>query len=166
MSLVNLSHVCSHLQNASRARLGLTSVPSSNLILRLMLCLQSSGFLSTVIRGGPEPPVLRSPTSLEPEEPPEPVTQANIASRRLWLGLKYYNNQPVLSRMRMVSKPTKRIWVDVEGLGKLTRGKDSHYIKGLTTPGECLYLTTDRGIMEVRECVERQVGGMVLCRVS
>lgn len=32
--------------------------------------------------------------------------------------------------------------------------------------GEALYLTTDRGIMEVRECVERRVGGMVLCRVN
>ncbi|KAI9845191.1 MAG: hypothetical protein M1838_001852 [Thelocarpon superellum] len=165
MSLVNLSHVCSHLQNASKARLGITSVPSTNLILGLMLSLQTHGFLSFVTRGGPDPPQMLSPTSLQPLEPPERVTQANIASRRLWLGLKYYNNEPVLSKMNMVSKPTKRVWMDVEGLGKLVRGKDANYVRGLRQPGECLYVTTDRGIMEARECVERQVGGMLLCRV-
>lgn len=165
MSLVHLSNVCSHLQNASKARLGLTSVPSTNMIHRVMLALQTSGFLSTVIRGGPDPPKLISPTSLEPAEPPEPVTQANVASRRLWLGLKYYNNEPVLSRLTMVSKPTKRVYMDAEGLGKLIRGRRAGYVLGLSTPGECLYVTTDRGIMEARECVEREIGGMLICRV-
>ncbi|KAI9885450.1 MAG: hypothetical protein M1823_002756 [Watsoniomyces obsoletus] len=165
MSLVNLAHVCSHLQNASKARLGMTSVPSSNMIMSLMLSLQASGFLSVVIRGGPSPPIFLSPTSIEPEEPPEPVTQANIASRRLWLGLKYWNNQPVLSQMSLVSKPTRRTWMDAEGLGEIIRGRSRSYVRGLTKPGECLFVTTDRGIMEARECVERKVGGMLLCRV-
>jgi len=31
--------------------------------------------------------------------------------------------------------------------------------------GECVFITTDRGIMEARECAERKIGGMVLCRV-
>jgi len=26
-------------------------------------------------------------------------------------------------------------------------------------------VSTDRGILEARECVERKIGGMVLCRV-
>jgi ribosomal protein S8 len=161
MSLVTLSHVCSHLQNASKARLGLTSVPSSNMILTLTLALQQSGFLSTVTRGGLAPPPLESLSTYEPE----PVTQENIATRRLWLGLKYWNNEPVLSKMTMLSKPTKRIWMDSEGLGKLVRGRDADYVRGLTKPGECIFVTTDRGIMEARECVERKVGGMLLCRV-
>ncbi|KAI9682076.1 MAG: hypothetical protein M1817_000130 [Caeruleum heppii] len=165
MSLVNLSHVCSHLQNASKARLGLTSVPSSNLVLRLMLALQTSGFFTSVTRGGPSPPLMLSPTSLQPLEPPEPVTQTNIATRRLWLGLKYWNNEPVLSQMKMISKPTKRIWMDAEGLGHLIRGRDSNYVRGLRKTGECLFVTTDKGIMEARECVERRIGGMLLCRV-
>jgi len=65
----------------------------------------------------------------------------------------------------MVSKPTKRVWMDVEGLAKLVRGKDANYVKGLTRPGECLFVSTDRGILESRECVDRKVGGMLLCRV-
>lgn len=162
MSLVNLAHVCSHLQNASKARLGLTSVPSTNLHLSLLLALQHSGFLSSVTRGGLTPPPIDDLSSYVPE----PVTQANVATRRLWLGLKYWNNEPVLSEMKMISKPTRRIWMDIEGLGQIVRGRQAGYVKGLTRPGECLYLTTDRGIMESRECVERKIGGMLLCRVS
>ena len=71
----------------------------------------------------------------------------------------------MLDRMEMVSKPTRRIWMDTEGLSKLVLGRQSGYVKGLTRPGECLYVSTDRGILESRECVERKIGGMLLCRV-
>ncbi|KAH7400153.1 ribosomal protein S8 [Cadophora sp. MPI-SDFR-AT-0126] len=161
MSLVHLSNVCSHLQNASRARLGLTSVPSTNMILTLTLALQQSGFLSSVTRGGLTPPPLDNLSSYVPE----PVTQENISSRRLWLGMKYWNNEPVLSQMSMVSKPTKRVWMDVEGLGRIVRGREAGFVKGLTKPGECLFVSTDKGVLEARECVERKIGGMLLCRV-
>jgi ribosomal protein S8 len=161
MSLVNLSHVCSHLQNASKARLGLTSVPATNLHLTLLLALQHSGFLSSVTRGGLTPPPIDDLSSYVPE----PVTQTNVSTRRLWLGLKYWNNKPVLSEMKMISKPTRRVWMDVEGLGKIVRGGKAGYVPGLTRPGECLYVSTDKGIMEARECYERKIGGMLLCRV-
>ena len=233
MSLVNLAHVCSHLQNASKARLGLTSIPVSKLHVNLMLGLQREGFLSSVTLGGPTPP---KPFQLQaqqsPEEfaklarrlktqpwdaypPPEPTdvtplqsalisTSAsapvfengvvdseanqeeknppskaplgsesvytvtvpqNPAKRRLWLGLKYWNNEPVLKHMKLISKPTRRIWLTSEDLGKITRTRESSYVKGLTHPGECMFVTTDRGILEARDCVERRLGGMVLCRV-
>jgi ribosomal protein S8 len=161
MSLVNLSHVCSHLQNASKARLGLTSVPSTNLHLRVLLAMQQSGFLSSVTRGGLTPPPFDDLVSYVPE----PVTQENVSTRRLWLGLKYWNNEPVLSEMRMVSKPTKRIWMDTEGLGKIVRGRGAGDVRGLMRPGECMFVSTSRGVMEARECVERKIGGMLLCRV-
>lgn len=92
------------------------------------------------------------------------ITQTNRATRRLWVGLKYWNSEPVLRNMGMVSKPTRRIWMGVEGLREISKGERSGYVKGLRVVGECLYVSTDRGIMEVRECVERGVGGMVLCR--
>jgi ribosomal protein S8 len=160
MSLVNLAHVCSHIQNASKARLGLTSIPSTNLHLRLALELQRSGFLSSVTRAGLEPPA----TDTLSQYVSAPVTQTNVATRRLWLGLKYWNSEPVLRRMEMVSRPTRRVWMDVTGLRKLVLGRETRYIKGMTRVGECLFVTTDRGIMEARECVERGIGGMLLCR--
>ncbi|KAJ9606494.1 hypothetical protein H2200_009455 [Cladophialophora chaetospira] len=169
MSLVHLANTCSHLQNASRARLSLTSIPDTKFHLKLMLALQNSGFLSTVIRGGPMPPpphtLLSHPSSTDETAPIEPVTNQNIASRRLWLGLKYWNSAPVIEKMELVSKPTRRIWMDVEGIRRLVLGKKSGYVKGATRPGECVYVSTDVGILEARECVERKIGGMVICRV-
>lgn len=169
MSLVNLAHVCSHLQNVSKARLGLTSIPDTKLHLRLMLALQNSGFISTVVRAGPQPPpahhLLSHPSSNTEGSELEPVTHENVATRRLWLGMKYWNSEPVLEKMSLISKPTRRIWMDTEGLKKLVLGQNSGYVKGLTRPGECLYVSTDRGIMEARECVERKIGGQLLVRV-
>ena len=198
MSLVNLAHVCSHLQNASKARLGLTSIPVSKLHVRLMLGLQKEGFLSSVTLGGTTPPkpfllqaqsdpaelekmafkLSREPWAAYPsadgafdtavlgsEHEHEVHVPENPAKRRLWLGLKYWNNEPVLKNMKLVSKPTRRIWMNSEDLGKITRTRSAAYVKGMTHPGECMFLTTDRGILEARECVERKIGGMLLCRV-
>lgn len=204
MSLVNLAHVCSHMQNASKARLGLTSIPVSKLHVHLALGLQREGFLSSVTLGGRTPP---KPFLLQAQQGPEemekmadilktepwhgyavdvedgdqektPTEQVlgreqihevrvpdNQAKRRLWLGLKYWQNEPVLRNMKLISKPTRRIWLTSEDLGKITRTRESSYVKGLTHPGECMFITTDRGILEARECVERRMGGMALCRV-
>lgn len=95
------------------------------------------------------------------------VTQANRSTRRLWLGLKYWDGVPVLRKARMLSKPTKRIWLNAQELGGLVRGKGAfkEQIKPLTQVGEIMVISTDRGIMEVRECAERRIGGMVLCRI-
>ncbi|KAL8773247.1 MAG: hypothetical protein Q9209_001925 [Squamulea sp. 1 TL-2023] len=175
MSLVNLAHCCSHLQNASMARLGLTSIPSTNLHHTLMLQLQRSGYVSSVTVGGPTPP---PPSSLNPIlDPADPeyqsdsnnesiITQANISSRRLWVGLKYWNNEPVLQKIGLVSKPTRRVWMGFREIEALARGDTSGYVKGLRGVGESMYVTTDRGLLEVRDCVEKRTGGMILCRVN
>ena len=169
MSMVQLANVCSHVQNSSKVRLGFTSIPNSKFNLRLALALQNSGFLSAVVRGGLQPPpahnLLNHPSSNTEGAEIEPITRANVASRRLWLGLKYWNSEPVIEKMELVSKPTRRIWMDVEGMKELVLGRQSGYVKGLTRTGECLYVSTDRGIMEARECVERKIGGQLLCRV-
>lgn len=54
--------------------------------------------------------------------------------------------------------------MDSEGLRDIVRGKKSGYVDGLRSPGECLFLSTDRGVLEARECVEKKLGGLVLCR--
>ncbi|KAJ8610716.1 hypothetical protein MRB53_038358 [Persea americana] len=93
------------------------------------------------------------------------VTQQNRASRRLWLGLKYYQSSPVLSKASMVSKPTKRIWLSSQELGKVIRGNRAGQVKPFSQIGEIMAVSTDRGILEARECTERRIGGMALCRV-
>lgn len=54
----------------------------------------------------------------------------------------------------------------VEELEKIAIGVSCGYVSGVRGVGESLFLTTDRGIMEIRECVERRTGGMLLCRVN
>lgn len=209
MSLVLLAHACSHLQNASKARLGLTSLPSTTQLHTLLLQLQKSGYVNTVVIGGPTPPppgALAPTMSANPEarkeiggghvafwgggdgdgdgeglggglgevgvgrdeedDVIEPITQENVSSRRLWVGLKYYNSRPVLEKMRLVSKPTRRVWVSVKDIAALVKGERRGYVNGLRGIGESMFVTTDRGIMEARECVERRIGGMLLCRVN
>lgn len=174
MSLGTISNFCSHLQNCSKARLGLTSVPSTRMVLALTLALQNAGFISSVSRAGPRPPQQLFATSLphstdadlqDPSHPDTPVvTRENVSSRRLWLGLKYWKDQPVLSHMLMESKPKKKVSLKYKQLDRVIRGRESNYVKGLTRVGECLFLLTDRGLLESREAVEKKLGGLVLCR--
>ncbi|KAK4245062.1 ribosomal protein S8 [Corynascus novoguineensis] len=162
MGILSIVNACSHLQNASRARFGLTSIPSTKYNLRLVLAMHRAGLVSSVTRGGPRPPEEPSGT---PSEADEAVTSANVATRRLWVGLKYWNNEPVLRKMTPVSKPSRLVTATVPELEKVARGFHIGQVKGLTL-GETLFLSTDRGILEVREALARKTGGLVLCRVS
>ncbi|KAL2021645.1 hypothetical protein VTK56DRAFT_6998 [Thermocarpiscus australiensis] len=161
MGVHSVLNACIHLQNATRARLGLTSVPNTKYNLRLLLAMHRAGLIASVTRGGPLPP---PPEALLATET-EPVTTANVASRRLWVGLKYWNNEPVIRNVTPVSKPSRLVTASLGELGRVARGFPVGQLKGLTL-GECLFLSTDRGVLEVREALDRRVGGLVLCRVS
>lgn len=164
MGVINIVNMCSHLQNASRARLGLTSVPHTKYNLGLALALHRAGFLSFVTRGGTHPP---DPATIATFEP-EPLTTANVAKQRLWLGLKYHagnGGSPVLGSIQPISTPKRPITAKLNKLERIARGMDAHPHRGLNL-GECLILTTSRGTLEIREAIERKVGGLLLCRVG
>jgi small subunit ribosomal protein S8 len=88
-----------------------------------------------------------------------------VATRRLWLGLKYWDNQPVVLNVAAVSKPSRLVTATLPELARVARGFPVGPIKGLNL-GETLFVSTDRGVLEVREALDRKVGGLVLCRVS
>lgn len=161
MGVLNVANACAHLQNASRARLGLTSLPNTKYNLYLALALHRAGLISSVTRAGPQPP---DPATLLTAVS-EPVTTANVASRRLWLGLKYVNNEPVMRNVVSISKPKRPITSKLLDLQRIARGFERGSVKGLKM-GECLFVGTDQGVLEVREALEKKVGGLVLCRVS
>lgn len=164
-SVVNISNMCSHLQNASKARLGITSVKNCKYNLLLATAMHRSGFFSHVYRAGPRPPTFEQMAS----EEPEPVTNANVAKMRLWLGLKYWDGKPVLNKAVAISTPKRLITANIQELGRLTRGFPTK-VKGGVVPGlnlgECLFLATSRGVLESREALDRKVGGLLMCRVS
>lgn len=161
MPIHSVTNACAHLQNASRARLGLTSLPNHKYILAFSLALHRAGLISSVTRAGPHPPEPRSLLTAEAE----PVTTANVASRRLWLGLKYVHNQPVMWNLKAVSKPKRPITLQLPGLRRVARGFQAQYVHGLKM-GECLFLATDQGVLEIREALQKKVGGLILCRIS
>ncbi|KAI1361821.1 ribosomal protein S8 [Xylaria arbuscula] len=161
MGISKIADMVSHLQNASRARLGLTSVPATKYNLGMCLALHRAGFLSFVTRGGPTPPDPATITTFTPE----PLTTANVAQQRLWVGLKYTNNKPVLRKIKAISTPRRYINGNLRALERLSRGFDASYQRGLNL-GECMFVTTSRGTLEVREAVEKKVGGLLLCRAG
>lgn len=151
-----LHYVASHLQNASRARSSITSIPLSKMNLSIALALYRQGFLSSVQRGSVD----------GIDEKFTPITTSNISTRRLWLGLKYRDASPVLSKAHVVSKPSRKIWMDVKELKQLVEGKKGReMIRGLG-PGEICFIGTDRGVMEIRDAIKRRIGGEVLMRVD
>ncbi|ROT36348.1 mitochondrial 37S ribosomal protein S8 [Sodiomyces alkalinus F11] len=160
MAIYHAINACAHLSNVAAARLGMTSLPANKVNLNLALALHRAGFISTVYRGGPHPP---SPEDLT--RPPPPTTHADAASRRLWLGLKYWNNEPVLRKMVNVHRPKRPITLKTEDLHRVVRGFPSKdgLVKGLNL-GECIFLMTDRGLLEGREALAKNMGGLVLCR--
>lgn len=108
------------------------------------------------------------PSTLSTYEP-EPLNTSTVARQRLWVGLKYSNNEPVMKSLQVISRPTRPVTAKLEHLERLARGWDSGPTrliqKGLNL-GECMYVSTPRGVMEIREAVERKMGGLLLCRVS
>ncbi|KAI1089189.1 ribosomal protein S8 [Rostrohypoxylon terebratum] len=164
MGFINISNFCSHLQNASAARLGLTSVPFTKYNLAVAMCLHRSGFISFVTRGGPQPP---DPATISTHEP-EPMTTANVAKQRLWIGLKYNREGggvPVLGTLEVISTPKRISTAKLNVLEKLSRGFDSKYQRGLNI-GESIVVATSLGTLDIREAVAKKVGGALLCRAG
>jgi small subunit ribosomal protein S8 len=151
-----LQHVCSHIQNASRAYQALTSVPLTRLNLRLGLAMKASGFLSTVQPGDYSGP--------DPDGEVIPVAPANVASRRLWLGLKYVDNERVITKCELISRANRRVYFNVKEIEAMVKGQRRQMIKGLGM-GECMFIGTDRGVFEARDALRRKIGGEALCRV-
>ncbi|KAI8964636.1 ribosomal protein S8 [Daldinia sp. FL1419] len=164
MGIVNIVNMCSHLQNASRARLGLTSIPHTKYNLSLAIALHRTGYLSFVTRGGAHPP---DPSTISSWNP-EPLTTANVAKQRLWLGLKYNateGGEPVIGSITPITTPKRPVTAKLRHLDRLARGLDSHPHRGLNL-GESIILTTSLGTLDIREAIERKVGGLLLCRVG
>ena len=67
--------------------------------------------------------------------------------------LKYYNGKPVISEIKIVSKPGRRVYSSIKNLQKTYNGL------GISI------LSTPRGVMSDNEAREANVGGEVLCTI-
>ncbi len=67
--------------------------------------------------------------------------------------LKYYNGKPVITEIKRVSKPGRRVYSSIKNLKKTYNGL------GISI------LSTPRGVMSDNEAREANVGGEVLCTI-
>ena len=67
--------------------------------------------------------------------------------------LKYYNGKPVISEIKRVSKPGRRVYSNIKNLQKTYNGL------GISI------LSTPRGVMSDNEARKANVGGEVLCTI-
>lgn len=156
MSLQHLANYCCHIKNCHNVNIATTSVPYTRQLIECSLQLYKEGFLSLVHRG----------LTAGPDTTPVDVTPDNIATRRLWLGLKYRDNQPVIRDISLVLTPGRRVNLTTEEVKALSSGFPVRFIKPLQ-PAECLFIKTPQNqIMEVQEAAKRNIKGMALFRVK
>ncbi|WWC87570.1 uncharacterized protein L201_002460 [Kwoniella dendrophila CBS 6074] len=154
------ANLCAHLQNTSRGFQSKTSVPFSKSSLAISSILLRSGLISNVTLGSPAGP------------DPQKFNELSIPSKKLWIGLKHRNGQPVLRRMSLISKPSFRVFLTRDELGRLLLGKRARNVPGVGM-GEILIIRTqsqnkdkDNQYLEGWEAWRAGLGGEVICRVG
>ena len=146
--------LCSHVQNAFRARHQRINVPHTVQNLGILSILLRNGFILSVTRG----------TVDEPS--PAAFVEATESNRRIWADLKYREERPVLNTMELISKPSKPIFMTPSEIRAICSGRRAQTIKPLGM-GEIAVVKTKRKEyewLEAREAVELGLGGEVICR--
>ncbi|TFK41580.1 ribosomal protein S8, partial [Crucibulum laeve] len=124
--------LCARVQNAFRARHHRIAVDHNTQNLGILNILLRAGFISAVTRGTIEAPS------------PADFTKVGEAQRRIWADLKYRDDQPVLRNMELVSKPSKRVIMDVSEIRLLCSGRRAQTIKPLGMGEVAVVRTKDK----------------------
>ena len=148
--------LCARVQNAFRARHHKIAVHHNTQNLAILSILLRSGFISNITRGTIQEP---SPTKFD---------SAGEAQRRIWADLKYRDDRPVLSAMSLISKPSKRIFLDQSELRRLCSGRRAQTIKPLGLGEIAVVKTKDKENewLEAREALQLGLPGEVICRAQ
>ncbi|MEZ5937698.1 MAG: 30S ribosomal protein S8 [Hyphomonadaceae bacterium] len=125
-----LGDMLTRIRNAQRRGRSSVTSPASKLRVHVLEVLQREGY----IRGWSE---------VEKD-----------GHRELDIELKYYDGSPVISEIRRVSKPGRRVYSAVKDLHPVRNGL------GISI------LSTPKGVMSDNDARTNNVGGEVLCQVS
>ncbi|MEI7719799.1 MAG: 30S ribosomal protein S8 [bacterium] len=116
------------LQNASRTNKESVSLPFSKMKLAIAEVLKREGYLSD-------------------------VEGKSKTGNTLSVGLKYKNGKPVITGVKRISKPSRRMYMGVKELRPVKRGY------GL------LVLSTPAGVVTGKQAREQKVGGEALFEI-
>jgi len=125
-----VSDLLARIRNAGQARHAELTCPSSTLKLAVAKVLVDNGFLDSA------------------------SVEAEGGKPMLHVRLRYGpDGRSLIDGMRRVSKPSRRLYVDVKHIPRVRRGL------GIAV------LSTPRGVLSDREAREQKVGGEVVCEV-
>jgi small subunit ribosomal protein S8 len=125
-----IGDLLTRIRNAQQRGRSTVSSPASKLRARVLDVLEREGY----IRGYSE---------IEKD-----------GRKELDIELKYYDGAPVISEIRRISKPGRRVYSSVNDLPLVRNGL------GVSI------LSTPKGVMSDNEARSQNVGGEILCRVS
>lgn len=150
------SRLCTQLLTSSRAALPRTALPYSPSSLAITSVLLRHGLLSSLSLGSPAAPS------------PQTFHLLPLPAQKLWVGLKHRQGLPVLRRLELVSKPSKRVVVSRDELGRLLTGRRAQNVGGVGM-GEILVIRDvagDGACYEGWEAWRAGLGGEVVCRAG
>ena len=131
MTSVNLfADSVSIVRNGQSAFMRSVNVPFSNLILNFFNVLKDEGYVGDVT-----------------------IKEVRRNIRIIAIQLKYYKSKVVISDMRIISKPSRRVFWSVD--------KFKDFYSGLGM----FVLSTPNGVLPVYKAQKLNVGGEVLCAV-
>lgn len=146
--------LCSTIQNASRANLRRIAVPYSNSFKAIGMTLLNEGLIDGLRQGDTS-----GPFDLHVQEAP-------YAPTKLWIDLKYRLGQPVISSMKVISKPSRRIFASHEELVALASCRSRNSLLKNPVLGSVVLVKSPYGIVSLVTAIEKGVGGEVLCVAS
>lgn len=120
-----ISDMLSRIRNAHRALHADLIIPASKLKAAIAVILKEEGY----------------------------IADYSVADASLSINLKYDGGKPLISGLKRVSKPGRRVYVGAGGIPKVQNGL------GISI------LSTSRGILEGGKARELGVGGELLCEI-
>lgn len=81
------------------------------------------------------------------------ISEYEEADQDIKITLKYKNGKPVVSGLKRVSKPGRRVYVGVQDIPSVQNGL-----------GICI-LSTSRGVLDGETAKQQNVGGELLCEI-
>ena len=126
-----IHNLCSHLQNASKMRMKYIQVPYSKTSEQILSVLYNHGMISNL----------------------QLLDNERISQRKLKVDLKYRHGNQVLNSMKLISKPSRRVFATCDEIMKILAVKNV---------GDLLIIKTSKGIMEARDALKEEMGGEVL----
>ena len=75
------------------------------------------------------------------------ITGYKLKQNKIKILLKYKNNQPIINSIKIISKPSRRLYYSIKQIWKINSNK--HFI----------IFSTNKGLKSIIECKKLQIGG-------